>query len=189
MLVLFRWMKGTNPTRERFAWGVAGGSLTGCQNFLKDSLTVFKDVRKHHGNHQLYPWWWFLLLSLAVSTAFGGLLILTACMKRYDVTYSSAMFVGSFVVSASLMSVVHYDTLYHLTSIASCIMYPIGLLVLMTGVWMLVHGAVENSYVSLELVLEEVNDIVGTRDQVIVSDLLLDPLLDEISDDEGEAVR
>eukprot|EP00977_Amphora_coffeiformis_P016283 scaffold4976_cov161-Amphora_coffeaeformis.AAC.29 len=135
MILLMIWMKySTNPTLKRFAWGVAGGSITGFQNFLKDTLTLFQ-VK---GNDESLPWYTGLLALLAIVTAFTGLLFLTACMKRYDATYSAAMFVGSFVVSASIMSAVHYATFAHLQGLSNLILYPGGLLVLMGGVWMLV---------------------------------------------------
>lgn len=65
-------------------------------------------------------------------------------MKRYDATFSAASFVGSFVVSASIMSAVHYHTFDHLSGLADWILYPGGLLVLMSGVIILVieKGAV-----------------------------------------------
>lgn len=128
----------SNAMLRRFAWGVAGGSLTGLQNFLKDSLTIIKSTRT---NEQM-PW--ALLVSfvlLAIATAFGGLLFLTSCMKRYDATYSSAAFVGSFVVSASFMSAVHYNTFQNLNSWESLLLYPAGLGVLVAGVYMLVKNS------------------------------------------------
>lgn len=135
IMLLIVWMKhSTNPTLKRFAWGVAGGSITGFQNFLKDTLTLVK-VR---APEESLPWYTSLLAILAIVTAFTGLLFLTACMKRYDATYSAAMFVGSFVVNASIMSAVHYSTFAHLRGIVNWIFYPGGLLVLMGGVWMLV---------------------------------------------------
>jgi uncharacterized membrane protein len=78
---------------------------------------------------------------MAILTAFGGLLLLTACMKRYDATYSAAMFVGSFVIMASIMSAVHYNTLQHLDGVVSLIFYPTGLAILMSGVYMLIGTA------------------------------------------------
>jgi hypothetical protein len=53
------------------------------------------------------------------------LLCLSSCMKRYDATYSAAMFVVSFVISASLMSAVHYPRLSTSTEllIISCILW------------------------------------------------------------------
>ena len=135
MILLLIWMKySTNPTLKRFAWGVAGGSITGFQNFLKDLLTLFQ-VK---GKDESLPWYTAVLALLAITTAFTGLLFLTACMKRYDATYSAAMFVGSFVVSASIMSAVHYSTFAHLQGLTNVILYPGGLFVLMGGVWMLV---------------------------------------------------
>jgi hypothetical protein len=84
------------------------------------------------------PWFLYLFLLLAGGTALVGLLILTGCMKRYDATYSAASFVGSFVISASIMSSVHYHTFASLKGIINCILYPFGLLVLMVGVYQLV---------------------------------------------------
>jgi uncharacterized membrane protein len=78
------------------------------------------------------------LIAMAILTAFGGLLLLTACMKRYDATYSAAMFVGSFVIMASIMSAVHYNTLQHLDGVVNLIFYPMGLAILMSGVYMLI---------------------------------------------------
>eukprot|EP00578_Thalassiosira_sp_NH16_P028250 CAMPEP_0181095552 /NCGR_PEP_ID=MMETSP1071-20121207/10574_2 /TAXON_ID=35127 /ORGANISM="Thalassiosira sp., Strain NH16" /LENGTH=122 /DNA_ID= /DNA_START= /DNA_END= /DNA_ORIENTATION= len=72
-------------------------------------------------------------------TAFAGLLFLAACMKRYDATYSAAMFVVSFVVSASLMSSVHYHTFEHLDGIVNYLMYPLGLVTLFLGAFVLVR--------------------------------------------------
>lgn len=131
----------------RFAWGVSGGSLTGFQNFLKDSLTLVKAVRNEElEESSAIPWALLIvLISMAVVTAFGGLLLLTACMKRYDATYSAAMFVGSFVVTASVMSAIHYDTFQHLTHIHQLLLYPGGLIVLMVGVYMLLFPETPSS--------------------------------------------
>jgi hypothetical protein len=60
-------------------------------------------------------------------------------MKRYDATYSAASFVGSFVVSASIMSAAHYNTFAYLESMWNYILYPVGLGVLMFGVFILVR--------------------------------------------------
>lgn len=151
MALLFYWIlqpTETNVLRKRFVWGVAGGSITGLQNFLKDSLTVLKAVHIEQESSQVdgtYPVFFFVLIGLAVTCAFVGLVILTACMKRYDATFSSAMFVGSFVISASAMSVIHYQTFQHLTSWMSLLMYPTGLVVLMGGVYMLLQESKEGS--------------------------------------------
>lgn len=137
LLLMAHWMKyATSPFLKRFAWGVAGGSLTGMQNFLKDGLTILKAGEG-------IPWYFPVVLMVAILIAFGGLLLLTACMKRYDVTYSSSMFVGSYVVSASIMSAAHYDTFGNLEGISSYILYPVGLLILVTGVGILVIEANE----------------------------------------------
>jgi hypothetical protein len=132
-----------SPTLRRFAWGSCGGCITGAQNFLKDSLTILKDVdQQQQKNGGELPWFFFFFVFMAAVTAFSGLLILTACMKRYDATYSAASFVGSFVVSASIMATVHYETFAGLHGLVSYVLYPLGLSVLMVGVYMLVR---ENS--------------------------------------------
>jgi hypothetical protein len=116
---------------RRFSWGVSGGSITGLQNFLKDSLTIMKVCNQEVLS---YPWYSYIMLLLAIATSFSGLLLLTACMKRYDATFSAAMFVGSFVISASIMSAVHYHTFQDLEHVYNMILYPLGLCILMTGV-------------------------------------------------------
>jgi glucose uptake protein GlcU len=88
--------------------------------------------------------------SLGMLTAFGGLLLLTACMKKYDATYSAAMFVGSFVITTSIMSAVHYDTFDHLNDIENLILYPTGLVILMVGVCLLVMERKNDSLTSNE---------------------------------------
>jgi drug/metabolite transporter (DMT)-like permease len=133
----------TKPSHHiltRFSFGVLGGSFTGFQNFLKDSLTIVKDVQSDNDDtYSSYPWVLYLLLLCAAASSFIGLLFLTACMKRYDATFSSAMFVGSFVISASIMSAVHYQTFQHLDGIVNWILYPTGLLILMIGLIVLVN--------------------------------------------------
>lgn len=123
---------------KRFAWGAAGGSLTGLQNFLKDSLTILKA-----GHGRVFPWYLFFMVLLAIATAFSGLLLLTACMKRYNATFSAAMFVGSFVISASVMSACHYHTFENLEKRYDFILYPLGLVILMVGIYVLVQETEE----------------------------------------------
>jgi hypothetical protein len=130
--VLTCWMRSNSANLKKFAWGVSGGSLTGYQNFLKDSLTLLK--AKESVPVELL----FGLVVGAIMTSFCGLLLLTACMKRYDATYSSTMFVGSFVIAASIMSAVHYDTFHHLSS-RDLFLYPTGLVILMSGVFLLIR--------------------------------------------------
>lgn len=155
MLLLFYWMyhPATAPKVKRFSWGVAGGSITGLQNFLKDSLSLLQAVTTSNTNelssfelepektHEHLPWFFALLIIMAIFSAFAGLLLLTACMKRYDVTFSAAMFVGSFVVSATIMSAIHYDTFQHLQTGVNYLMYPTGLGLLMVGVFILVQDS------------------------------------------------
>lgn len=88
-----------------------------------------------------YPWFFPILAALAAATSLIGLLFLTACMKQFDATFSSAMFVGSFVVSTSIMSTVHYSTFQDLNGIINYIMYPFGLMVLLAGVAVLLRSS------------------------------------------------
>ena len=154
----------TSKKLQRYAWGSAGGTITGMQNFLKDSLTILKASRRQQQDEidssltrlltttttstssSVGPtiktnihWSFFVFIALAGATAFAGLLVLTSCMKRYDATYSAASFVGSFVLSASIMSVVHYNTFQELKSIINYVLYPAGVFILMIGVYVLVQ--------------------------------------------------
>lgn len=117
---------------RKMSWGSIGGTITGFQNFLKDALTIYQIKPLHPV--------FYLLATLAMLTAFVGLLFLAACMKRYDATYSSAMFVVSFIVSATLMAAVHYHTFQDLNDSKDYIMYPMGLFILLAGASMLVRG-------------------------------------------------
>mmetsp|Transcript_18188 Transcript_18188/g.23128 ORF Transcript_18188/g.23128 Transcript_18188/m.23128 type:complete len:197 (-) Transcript_18188:636-1226(-) len=130
--------KGSSVMR-RFAWGVSGGSITGLQNFLKDFLTVLHSAKVE--NTQLPVLLLFLFWLCGALSAFGGLLFLTACMKRYDATYSACMFVVSFVISASIMAAVHYDTFSNLEKTINYVMYPVGLCTLILGALILVREA------------------------------------------------
>jgi len=129
---------------NRFAWGASGGSITGLQNFLKDSLTIIKACE---ATGEPYPFYFYIFVLLAILSSFSGLLFLTACMKRYDATFSSAMFVGSFVISASIMSAVHYETFQNLETFWNWIMYLLGLMILMAGVKMLMSSTAHHPHV------------------------------------------
>lgn len=146
---------------QRFAWGVSGGSITGMQNFLKDALIVLKKTSattitsseagdndspsKSIRKFQIPSWHFFVLAAIAIAVAVVGLLLLTWCMKRYDAAFSSSMFVGSYVVSTSLMSAAHYHTFQHLHGrLLNDIGYPAGLLILMAGVGLLVRQTNHN---------------------------------------------
>lgn len=126
-----------SPRLQRFAWGVSGGSITGLQNFLKDALTLLKT--------SAWSPLFFLFVAGAAFSAFGGLVLLTLTMKRYDATYSAAMFVGSFVVSASIMSAIHYHTFAHLSSVLDYVCYPGGLMLLLVGVVLLARTELDES--------------------------------------------
>ena len=66
-------------------------------------------------------------------------------MKKFDATYASASFVGSFVVSASIMAAVHYDTFTQLSGFLNYLLYPSGIIVLMVGVYLLVQESSDSS--------------------------------------------
>lgn len=110
--------------------------ITGFQNFLKDSLSIIKACE---ANNQALPWYFYICASFAALTAFSGLLILTRCMKIYDATFSASMFVGSFIISASIMADIHYHTFENLTGVINYIMYPTGLGVLLIGLYLSVN--------------------------------------------------
>jgi hypothetical protein len=116
---------------RKMSWGSIGGTITGFQNFLKDALTISKT--------KPLPPAFFVFALLAMLTAFVGLLFLAACMKRYDATYSASMFVVSFIMSATLMSAVHYHTFQDLDGVRDYILYPLGLVILLAGASMLVR--------------------------------------------------
>mmetsp|Transcript_22565 Transcript_22565/g.31823 ORF Transcript_22565/g.31823 Transcript_22565/m.31823 type:complete len:389 (+) Transcript_22565:159-1325(+) len=128
----------------RVAWGMSGGIVTGFQNFLKDALTIEKI--SNNGSFENPPMVFYVCIFFAIISSFGGLLLLTACMKRYDATFSCAMFVGSFIISASIMSTVHYHTFQHLESVWSFIFYPLGLCLLMYGISFLARDYANKDY-------------------------------------------
>ena len=138
------WICPKTSLLRKMAWGSIGGSITGFQNFLKDALTIYdatKIQQEQTRTNVSLPVSFFLFVVLAMLTAFVGLLFLAACMKRYDATYSAAMFVVSFVISASLMSSVHYHTIEHLEGVSNYIMYPLGLMTLFLGAFILIEPA------------------------------------------------
>jgi hypothetical protein len=49
------------------------------------------------------------------------------------------MFVVSFIMSATLMSAVHYHTFQDLVGVRDYILYPLGLIILLAGASMLVR--------------------------------------------------
>ena len=143
------YFKEHNSYLNRFAWGSCSGTLMGLQNFLKDILTIAKAMERAKEGEPgyettqeyklYYPWIFYLFIVVGGPLAFMGLVALSHCMKRYDATYSNASYVGSFVIVASIMSAIHYDTFQNLHSIRNYIMYPIGLIVLMIGVYILAN--------------------------------------------------
>mmetsp|Transcript_18424 Transcript_18424/g.25350 ORF Transcript_18424/g.25350 Transcript_18424/m.25350 type:complete len:405 (-) Transcript_18424:50-1264(-) len=116
-----------NSGWQRFAWGMIGGSITGVQNFIKDSLALLHGSDGSHFPPQL-----FAMLFLAGLLPLTGLLLLMQCMKRYDALYSASMFVGSLVVSSSIMAAVHYHTFDNIDR-RGAFYYPVGLLTIISG--------------------------------------------------------
>jgi len=173
-------MYPTTPTLRRFAWGVASGSITGFQNFLKDSLSIIK-ASENEGLS--LPWYFYILATSACLTAFSGLLILTACMKRYDATFSSSMFVGSFIISATIMASIHYHTFSHLVGVINWIMYPTGLGILMVGLYLLVQDTRKPQEFSS---VDDSDDGDDTDDNFRQPSLSL-PLMSISEDDNGDS--
>ncbi|KAL9179012.1 hypothetical protein ACHAXT_011985 [Thalassiosira profunda] len=148
-LVIFIRVCPKHALLRKVAWGSIGGSITGFQNFLKDALTIFDATMSQSQGVSAsdgLPAAFFLFVVLSMLTAFAGLLCLASCMKRYDATYSAAMFVCSFVVSTSLMSCVHYSTFRNLDGWASFVMYPLGLLTLFMGAFVLVKPGTARAF-------------------------------------------
>jgi hypothetical protein len=143
---------------SKMAWGCIGGTITGFQNFLKDALSI--------STTNPLPGVFFLFVFLAMFTAFVGLLFLAACMKRYDATYSAAMFVVSFIITATLMSAVHYHTFEDLVGIDDYIMYPAGLIILLIGASMLVRDEKEEM---LDSEIESHQDASAYRERLLVN--------------------
>jgi len=172
LILMTYWIKNSKSCLlQKFAWGCTSGAITGVQNFLKDSLTIIKAVGADPQQQQL-PWIFYLLSLSAAGTAFTGLLILTACMKRYDATYCAASFVGSFVVSASIMAAVHYNTFVKLEGILNYVMYPLGIAVLMIGVHLLV-GESSESHEEGELVSQRRQHYTNSDDASFDSEHML----------------
>jgi len=120
-------------TERRFSWGVIGGSVTGVQPFPKDALAVISGLQHENVPLEEYPPGLFFLLFLASAMPLIGLALLMQCMRRFDASFSASMFVGSMIISVSVMSAVRYDTFGHVDSILNGIFYTLGLCVLTSG--------------------------------------------------------
>ena len=127
-LILIALVHSSPPCWTRFAWGVSGGCVTGFLCFIKDAIALSSGL-----NGDPLPYDLLLLWFCAAIFPLIGLILLMMCIKRYDVTYSSSMFVVGLVCTASLMAAVHYHTFDHLTSRLSFSMYFVGILVLIVG--------------------------------------------------------
>ena len=120
----------SSPRARRLAWGLIGGSITGVQNFVKDSLALLhgRDSANTADDYTL-P----IMIVLAVLFPLFGLWLMMECMKRYDATYTASMFLVSAILSASIMSAVHYHTFDHLHSRLETFLYLFGLTLLLSG--------------------------------------------------------
>ena len=78
-----------------------------------------------------------MFIMLAGSTVFIGLLLLVQCMKSYDDTHTSSMFVGSFVTSTTIMSATHCNTFDHLCCYSNFILHPASVIMLLFGIFTL----------------------------------------------------
>jgi len=143
----------SHPAAQRFAWGVTGGSIVGIQCFVKDALTIFslaEDKRPW-----MLPWLFYVLAVCAVSVSVSGLMLHTRCMKNYDATYSNAMNSGAIVLSASIMGAVHYSTFSNLQSVYSFGFYPLGLAIILAGLYVLDVGAEKGAEAATSVDVEE----------------------------------
>ena len=138
--------------RRKFAWGVIGGSITGMQCFIKDALALMHGLNINNENNSnniimsilfSLPWELCALLIMGGILPLIGLALLMESMKRYDATYASSMFMGSIVLSASIMSSVHYHTFDHISSAAakSALYYILGLVCILVGTTILAFEA------------------------------------------------
>jgi hypothetical protein len=195
--LFFCWNVPVSSLR-RFSWGTAGGSLAGLLNFVKDLLIIRQaiqdgdddmynygenDKSKNDDNNdendtnivvEQYPLPSYLvsfricLTIMAFSCALGGFYLLVRCMKRYDAPYSATMFVGSYVLSASIMSFIHYDTFQHLNgSTIGYILYPLGLLILLSGVFLLM---IDETTVQKPKKMDRIDDNLDDTDSIIMDE-------------------
>ena len=133
MALLVGLINSSSSSERRFAWGVIGGSVTGIQPFIKDALAVVSGLQQDNVPLEQYPSGLFVLLILAGVLPLIGLVLLMQCMRRFDASYSGSMFVGSMIVSVSVMSAVRYHTFEHLDGFLDAVFYVLGLCILTSG--------------------------------------------------------
>jgi len=143
-----------NAVLQRFAWGVSGGSIGGLRNFIKDGLTIIK-VSEDKRPWKL-PLFFYVMALFAIATAAGNLACQTFCMKKYDATFSNAMTAGSFVLSTSVMSAIHYQTFANLSSTYDGLVYVIGMALILVGLWVLMRRHTKDP----ELLFDSIEDSV-----------------------------
>lgn len=133
MVLLVGLINSSHSSEQRFAWGVIGGSVAGIQPFIKDALAVVSGLQQDKVPLEQYPSGLFVLLILAGILPLIGLVLLMQCMRRFDASYSGSMFVGSMIVSVSVMSAVRYHTFEHLDGFSDAVLYVLGLCILTSG--------------------------------------------------------
>ena len=133
MALLVGLIHSSSASEQRFAWGVIGGSVAGVQPFIKDALAVISGLQQDNVPLEQYPSGLFVLLLLAGVLPLIGLVLLMQCMRRYDASYSGSMFVGSMIVSVSVVSAVRYHTFDHLNGFSDAVLYVLGLCILTSG--------------------------------------------------------
>jgi hypothetical protein len=131
MCIIFLGIQRGSPMVSKLAFGASGGTISGMLLYVKDATSMVQT----EGFANVEIW---ILISLASFVAISGLILLTACMKRYDATYTASMFICSFVFSASIMSIIRFDTIANIESNWSLAFYCLGLLILLMGIVILV---------------------------------------------------
>ena len=139
MMMVAWWVRWGNPTWQRFAWGIAAGSMSGSNPFLKDGMAVLAGMMTNattattsSNNDALRSIGFYVLILLAGIIPLSSLILSLECMKRYNATYSAACHLASMTVSATLMSMARYHTWDHLSN-SYALLYPFGLVVLLVG--------------------------------------------------------
>lgn len=122
--------ENVSPRGRRLAWGLIGGSITGVQNFVKDSLAL---LHGRETSNAIDGYTLPIFIVLAILFPLVGLWLMMECMKRYDATYTASMFLVSTILSASIMAAVHYHTFDHLHSRLETFLYLFGLTLLLSG--------------------------------------------------------
>jgi hypothetical protein len=138
LYIFITWCKTSkNADISKIAWGLSGGSISGLLCFIKDALSL---AAADGVSRPFATWQIWLMIYGALFTSVVGVMNLSQCMKRYDATYSASMFVGSYVTSATSVSIIRYNILDRL-AYWQLIVYPLGLVILFIGIAIFVMDA------------------------------------------------